>query len=707
MPPERQPTPPAEEMRLSPPQSSVVRSAAAAITVSAAYLAGMKIGSALTAPGMPISTLWPPNALLMAAFLVAPRRLWPLFLAVLLPVHVLFQTHLGLPLGASLGWFVSNTGEALIGAALLRSTGRGERQFATARGVVRFVLFGALLAPIVTSFWDAGVVLLTGLGSNYWILFATRLLSNVIAVVLFVPPVVLAVDGGLLRLSQASSGRWVEAFVLAATVVLVCLFLDVGPMAPNVFVLEFYAQLPFFVWAALRFGPFESSLAVLSVTLLEIWLSIHGHGLFASGSAAQNALSLQTYSVLIAIPLLFFAVTMEERRRADRELRRNQEALAEAEKIGSLARSAARMVNWTLDVATGEISAEPALPSLLGLEFDPKRTTLDFWLSRIYEPDRALITAFMGSVLGVRGRPGSQDEGPVQELEYRVQHADGSLRWLHTRLAVERGPDGSARRVIGTAMDVTQRRTAELEAQEQRRELTHLARVAALGELSGALAHELNQPLASILSNAQAARLLIGRESPDLEEIGKILDDIAAEDRRAGDTIRHLRKLLRRGIPHLQWVDLNASVEEILGLMRGDLITRNVSVETSLTPGLPLVQADPIEVQQVLLNLILNACDAMDENRSDDRILKLATCPDTSTVVVAVSDTGSGILPGHMELLFRPFFTTKPDGLGMGLAICHSIAAGIGGRLWAENNPDRGATFRFAVPFAEDRTARG
>ncbi|HKD11606.1 MAG TPA: MASE1 domain-containing protein [Thermoanaerobaculia bacterium] len=707
MPPERQSAAPAQEARLSPLNSPVLQSAVAALAVSALYLAGMKIGSALTAAGTPISTLWPPNALLMAALLVAPRRLWPLFLAVLLPVHVLFQTHLGLPLGASLGWFLGNTGEALIGAALLRATSRGEPMLGTTRGVVRFVLLGALLAPIVTSFWDAAVVLATGLGSGYWNLFATRLLSNVIAILLFVPPVVLAFDGSLRRMRRASPRRWLEAAALGTAAVLCCLFLDLGPIAPHVFVLEIYAQLPLFVWAALRFGPFESSLAVLTVTLLEVWLSVHGHGLFAAGSAAQNALSLQTYSALIAIPLLFFAVTVEERRRADKELRRNQEALAEAEKIGSLARSAARMVNWTLDVPSGAIFAEPALPSLLGFEFDPNRTSIDFWLSRISEPDRPQIKAFMDTILRPQALSAGQDDGPVHELEYRVHHADGSLRWFHTRLTVERGPDRSPRRVIGTAMDVTQRKTAELEAQEQRRELTHLARVSALGELSGALAHELNQPLASILSNAQAARLLIGRESPDLAEIGKILDDIAAEDRRAGDTIRHLRKLLRRGAPHLQTVNLNTSVAEILSLMRGDLITRNVAVRTSLAPGLPPVQADPIEVQQVLLNLILNACDAMGENRSDDRVLTLITCEYSSSVVVSVSDVGPGIPGDCMGSLFRPFFTTKADGLGMGLAICQSIAAGIGGRLWAENNPDRGSTFRLAVPLAEDRASRG
>src|SRR5262249_31000968 len=156
-----------EEIQPVPPSLSPVQSAAAAIVVAVVYLAGMKIGSAVTAAGSPISTLWPPHALLMAAFLVSPRRLWPLFLAVLLPAHLLFQRQLGIPWGASLGWFVGNTGEALLGAALLRPSDKRAPLFGTSRSVIRFVLFGALLAPIVTSFWDAAVVLWAGLGSNY------------------------------------------------------------------------------------------------------------------------------------------------------------------------------------------------------------------------------------------------------------------------------------------------------------------------------------------------------------------------------------------------------------------------------------------------------------------------------------------------------------------------------------------------------------
>ena len=250
---------------------------------------------------------------------------------------------------------------------------------------------------------------------------------------------------------------------------------------------------------------------------------------------------------------------------------------------------------------------------------------------------------------------------------------DGSLRWFLTRGMVVRNPNGTPRRIVGTAIDVTDRKRAELEAQEQRRELTHLARVASVGELSGALAHELNQPLTSILSNAQAGRLLIERETVDLREVGKILDDIAAEDRRAGEVIRQLRRLLKKETTQGQSFDLALVAQETLELMHGDLVTRHVTLLTALPAGLPRVEADAVQFQQVLLNLVLNGCEAMAENPRDDRALTVSAYGDGSGVVVAVADSGPGIPMSNLDVIFRPFFTTKKSGLGLGLAICQSI----------------------------------
>ncbi|HKF44210.1 MAG TPA: PAS domain-containing protein [Thermoanaerobaculia bacterium] len=808
--------PRATGVRLAPLGAVSVSSIASAVAVSAVYLAGMKVGSLLKAPGQPISALWPANALLMAALIIAPRRLWLLFLTFLLPAHLVFQRQLGAPLLTSLGWFVGNTGEALLGAALLLRTGKGERPLETVRGGIRFVLYAALAAPLATTFWDAGMVVATGAGSGFWGLFATRLLSDVIAVLLFVPPFVLAFEGGLRGALEASARRKLEGAAVLAAALLVYVLVDSVPETRHVLLIEVYAPLPALLWAAWRFGPFESSLTMLAVTLVEIWRTVLGRGPFSSGSNAENVLSLQAYSATVAIPLLLFALAAGERRRAAGSLARNQErlelalavsrlanwdmdlatgevtvwenqlgfrpvpldpslprfygvvhsddrealrrahdtavreggsyevecrvydkqgnmhwvlrkaqvirdregravrvhgvtrditrrkqdqeALADAQRIAVLARNAAKIVIWSVNLATGEVYTEPGLTSLLGFEPSPERSTLEFWLSRIYEADRIVLAAVQDYLMGASFSSGVAADIQVPELEYRMLHADGTPRWFLTRATVERNADGSVRRIVGTAMDVTRRKAAELEAEERQREMTRLARVTTLGEISAALAHELSQPLTSILSNAQAASMLLARDSADLAEIGRILEDITSEDRRAGEVIRHLRNLLRKGSPQLQELDVNAVAEEILRLMRGDLMTRGVTVRTFLDPALPTVRADPVEIQQVFLNLLLNACDAMEGNAGDERVVTLTTELDSSDVVVAVSDVGSGIRPEWMGSLFKPFFTTKAYGIGMGLPICHSILAAVGGRVWVENNPERGCTFRFSLP---------
>ena len=808
--------PRATGVRVAPLGAFSVSSIAAALAVSVAYLGGMKIGSLLKGPDQPISALWPANALVMASLLVAPRRLWPPILALLFPVHVLFQRQLGVPLPTSLGWFVGNIGEAVLGATLVLWAGKGERPFETVRAGIRFVLYGALLAPLLTTFWDAGIVIATGAGSGFWGLFSTRLLSDIIAVLLFVPPVVLAFEGGVRNLLDAPARRKLEAVAVLAAALLIFALVELVPGMRRLVLLEVYAPLPALLWAAWRFGPFEASLTMLAVTLVEIWRTILGRSPFSSGSSDERVLSLQAFSATVAIPLLLFALAARERRRASGTLSRNQErlelalavsrlanwdmdlatgevtvwenqlgfrpvpidpslprfygvvhaddrdalrrahetavreggsyevecrvsdkqgnmhwvlrraqvirdeegravrvhgvtqdisqrkkdqeSLAEAQRVAVLARNAAKMVIWSVNLETGQVYTEPGLPSLLGFEPTAERSTLEFWLSRIHEPDRIVLAAVQDYLLGAPLSSGVAADIQVPELEYRMLHADGTPRWFHTRATIERGVDGSARRIVGTAMDVTRRKTAELQAEEQRRELTRLARVTTLGEISAALAHELAQPLTSILSNAQAASMLLARDSADLGEIGRILEDITSEDRRAGEVIRHLRNLLRKGTPQLQELDVNAVAEEILRLMKGDLMTRGVAVRTFLDPALPSVRADPVEIQQVFLNLILNACDAMEGNAGEDRVVTLTTELEDSHVVVAVSDVGAGIRPEWMDSLFKPFFTTKAHGIGMGLPICHSILAAFGGRVWVQNNPDRGCTFRFSLP---------
>jgi signal transduction histidine kinase/ligand-binding sensor domain-containing protein len=247
------------------------------------------------------------------------------------------------------------------------------------------------------------------------------------------------------------------------------------------------------------------------------------------------------------------------------------------------------------------------------------------------------------------------------------------------------------------------RQFAEFERErKQQAELAHASRVALLGELSASLAHELKQPLAAILSNAQAALRFLKEDPAETGEVRDILGEIASEDKRASEIIDRMRAMMKKEVTQMEPRDLNADVEQALLLIRADLVARKVSVDTRLSPELPPVRGDHIQLQQVLLNLVINGCDAMHANAADERRIVIKTAlEDDGLVRVSVADRGAGIAPGMLERIFEPFYSTKDTGLGMGLAICQAIITAHGGRLWAANNPGRGATFHFTLLLGE------
>ena len=237
-----------------------------------------------------------------------------------------------------------------------------------------------------------------------------------------------------------------------------------------------------------------------------------------------------------------------------------------------------------------------------------------------------------------------------------------------------------------------------LEISAQRDELVHLSRVAMLGELAGSLAHELNQPLTAILSNAEAAVRFLARDPIDVSELRSLLEDIAADDKRAGEVISRMRALLRKEEVHYRPLDVNQVVLDVLKLMRSDLLIRRVGVSAELAPTLPLVDGDRIQLQQVLVNLVMNGCDAMDGSGTDRQLtLRTITTP-SEEVEVSVVDHGRGIPSKDLERVFDPFVSTKMDGVGLGLTVCRGIIAAHHGRLWGTNNADNGATFHFTLP---------
>jgi C4-dicarboxylate-specific signal transduction histidine kinase len=254
--------------------------------------------------------------------------------------------------------------------------------------------------------------------------------------------------------------------------------------------------------------------------------------------------------------------------------------------------------------------------------------------------------------------------------------------------------------VITTVFDITGRRQQEREQAMQRAALAHVARVGMLAELSGSLAHEINQPLAAILSNAQASQRFLGRDSPDLGEVREGLVEIVDSAKRAGEVIRRLRAMLRNDPPEFTAIDVRRKVREVIQLLHSELVDRHAHVVEAFADDLPLIRGDRIQLQQVLINLIVNAADAM-MGVSGERTLTLTVQRHADGVLIQVSDVGTGIPETEFERIFQAFVSTKSDGLGFGLPLCRTLVQAHGGRLWASNNHGPGATFHVLLPAAE------
>jgi C4-dicarboxylate-specific signal transduction histidine kinase len=267
----------------------------------------------------------------------------------------------------------------------------------------------------------------------------------------------------------------------------------------------------------------------------------------------------------------------------------------------------------------------------------------------------------------------------------------------------EPGKDVPALQLVGEVFaNALSRGQADHEMQRLRQQLAQIGRVSAMGELTASLAHELNQPLTAILNNAEVAQGVLAAEPVDVAELREILDDIVADDQRAAAVIRRLRLLLKKGDLEYVSLELGDVVTEVARLVTSDAALRNVSVHLELAPVLPRVRGDRVQLQQVVLNLVLNGLDAMRDAASEDRSLVITTFREGAAAVgVAVRDAGPGIAPEDAQHVFEPLYTTKADGTGMGLAIARTIVGAHGGRLKAENNRDRGATFQFTLPVAE------
>ena len=360
------------------------------------------------------------------------------------------------------------------------------------------------------------------------------------------------------------------------------------------------------------------------------------------------------------------------------ELQRSEAYLAEAQRL-----SHAGSFGW--DVSSGKLYWSEETFRIFECD-QVRQPTVDLVLQRTHPQDRALVQQIIDRA--------AQDRNDLN-FEHRLLTPDGKIKNVHIVGHPVFDESGKFVEFVGAVMDVTERRRAE----EERQALAHANRITTMGQLTASIAHEVNQPIAAVVTYAQAALRWLDVQPPDPQEVRLALGRIVEDGRRAGDVIGRIRALIVKAPPRQGRPDINNTILEVIALTRTEIHRNGVSLRTRLAPDLPLIQGDRVQLQQVMLNLILNAIEALSGISGGSRELLISSEDGgLSGVRVAVQDSGPGLIPESFEHLFDAFYTTKPGGMGMGLSICRSIIEAHGGRIWATANIPRGAAFQFALP---------
>jgi PAS domain S-box-containing protein len=372
---------------------------------------------------------------------------------------------------------------------------------------------------------------------------------------------------------------------------------------------------------------------------------------------------------------------------------RSEQVLRETQHRYALATSVGTLGVWDYDVAAGTFHVEGTLKAALGYGEDEIADTLADWQSVIFEADRDEALARLSALVN--------GDAQTVEAEFRLTHKDQSLRWIACKGAVTSMRDGKALRVVGTYVDVTERKESARALRQANDTLVRMGRIAAMGEATASLAHELSQPLTAITANTLACLRTMDAHEPTA--FRETLNDVLRDSRLASQIVHRTHRLFANRSTELARLHLNDVVREVVKVAAPRLRELHVRVTQALDPDLPHVFADMIQMQQVLFNLIVNGADAMSGMTEEPRALHISSRRGKRHVVVSVRDRGAGLPQADTSRLFEPFYTTKPGGSGMGLAISRSIVHGHSGTLWAVSNRDRGSTFRFKIPILTRR----
>jgi signal transduction histidine kinase/integral membrane sensor domain MASE1 len=717
---------------------SITDSVRVGIAVAVAYYFGAQIGLALTFVPATTSVLWPPNAILTSALLLVPVRAWWICLAAAFPVHVLLETSAGFSLPLVVLLFLTNCSEAVIAAGGMRVATQMPTRFDTLHGMALFIGIAGFLAPLLSSFADATVVS-TFQGEPYWNVWRTRVLSNTLTELSVVPAVILGL-GVLARRRRPDLGRLVEGcglvvglLVVAAVVYGNMPFMTMPgvPRTPTVLLL------PLFFWAAVRFGVGGVSTALLVSALVASVSAMTGHRPFDVLPPLESLMAVQMYLTVMGVPLMCMAALLDERRRAALDL---SERLGFEALLALISASFVRPLHGSLSSAYDESLAR------IGEFFQADSVALLDVGSSVRLDDRVRQWRRRAELPELATRVGSSlpwvqrhvvsgetvvfeslDVLPAEATVDRHSFAAAGLQsavvvpsavrgTMHGALAVatSRGRqwgDSHVERIRLLAEVVANacaREEAEFEVQRVRHELAQVARLVSMGELTSSLAHELNQPLTGILSNAQAATHYLAEDDPSLVELRAIVSDIIDDDRRARDVLQRMREMLTRRDVAPEVLDLNDVVRDVAMLITSETIIRNVSVTVRFAGEPVLVVGARVELQQAVLNVLTNAMEAVADREVTDRLvavrveLSATGAADTPRDVrLTVQDSGAGLKPGSETHLFEPSFAMSAHGIGMGLAVARSIIENHGGTITAGNAASGGAVITICLPQAQ------
>jgi C4-dicarboxylate-specific signal transduction histidine kinase len=366
------------------------------------------------------------------------------------------------------------------------------------------------------------------------------------------------------------------------------------------------------------------------------------------------------------------------------ELQRSEAYLAEAQRLSHIG-----SFGW--DICSGKLCWSEETFRILECD-RAHQPTIDFVLQRTHPEDRVVAQQTIDRAI--------QDRKDF-DFEHRLLMPDGHIKHVHIVGHPAFDEVGNFVEFVGAVMDVTERHRAE----EERQAIAHANRIATMGQLTASIAHEINQPIAAVVINAEAALRWADMAPPELQEVRQALNRVARDGRRAGEVISGIRALIAKVPPGKDGLDINNMILEVIALTRSEIRRNGVTLRTRFAPDLPLVHGDRVQLQQVMLNLILNAVEALSEIGEGSRDLLISSEDGGADCVrVAVQDSGPGLSPQSVDRLFEAFYTTKPKGMGMGLTICRSIIEAHGGRLWATVNESRGAVFRFTLPLEQHET---